>query len=149
MALLNENVQNQVRQALADLTNPVKLVVFTQGEGGAIECTMCSETRQLAEEVAALSDKISIETLDFVKDEKIAEAYQVDKIPAIAVVADGPEPKDYGIRLYGIPSGYEFGTFIEDIRMISRGTTDLSVKTREELKKLNKPVHIQVLVTPT
>lgn len=149
MALLNENVQKQVRQALADLTDPVKLVVFTQGEGGAIECTMCTETRQLAEEVAALSDKINIETLDFVKDEKTAESLQVDKIPAIAVISDGPQPKDYGIRLYGIPSGYEFGTLIEDIRMVSRKKSDLSPKTVQELKKLDKPVHIQVLVTPT
>lgn len=149
MALLNENVQKQVRQALADLTDPVKLVVFTQGEGGAIECTMCTETRQLAEEVAALSDKINIETLDFVKDEKTAESLQVDKIPAIAVMSDGPQPKDYGIRLYGIPSGYEFGTLIEDIRMVSRKKSDLSPKTVQELKKLDKPVHIQVLVTPT
>lgn len=149
MALLNENVQKQVRQALADLTDPVKLVVFTQGEGGAIECTMCTETRQLAEEVAALSDKINIEILDFVKDEKTAESLQVDKIPAIAVMSDGPQPKDYGIRLYGIPSGYEFGTLIEDIRMVSRKKSDLSPKTVQELKKLDKPVHIQVLVTPT
>lgn len=149
MALLNENVQKQVRQALADLTDPVKLVVFTQGEGGAIECTMCTETRQLADEVAALSDKIHIEILDFVKDEKTAESLQVDKIPAIAVISDGPQPKDYGIRLYGIPSGYEFGTLIEDIRMVSRKKSDLSPKTVQELKKLDKPVHIQVLVTPT
>ena len=39
--------------------------------------------------------------------EKAAE-FQVDKAPAI-VVMNG---KDYGIRYYGIPSGYEFGSLI-------------------------------------
>lgn len=56
MPLLSPHVQAQVRAALAEMQSPVKLLMFTQGEGGAIECQFCGETRQLAEELAALSD---------------------------------------------------------------------------------------------
>ena len=57
--------------------------------------------------------------------------------------------KDYGIRLYGIPSGYEFGTLIEDIRMVSSGESGLAPATRETVAKVQDPVHIQVFSTPT
>ncbi len=149
MSLLNADIQKQVRQAFAGMTEPVKLVLFTQGEGGALECETCAETRQLAEEVAALSDKISVEVRDFVADQAAAEQYGVDKIPAMVPLRDGPEPKDYGIRFYGVPSGYEFGSFIEAINMVSRGEATLGEKTKKELARLTKPVHIQVYITPT
>ena len=123
------------------LVNPVRLVMFTQ----EFECQYCRETRQLVEEVAALSDKVDAEVYDFVLDKKKAEEYSVDKIPAIAVVGT----KDYGLRYYGIPSGYEFTSLIEDIIAVSQGDSGLPAPTREALAQLSKPVHIQVFVTPT
>ena len=154
MALINETIQNQIRQVFAGLQGPVKLLMFSQGSGRlppdgvpTIECQMCSDTRLLIEEVAELSDKISVEVHDFVDDEELAKQYRVDKIPAIAILGEGD--KDYGIRLYGIPSGYEFSSLIEDILLVSRGTHNLNPETMEALGRLNKPVHIQVYVTPT
>lgn len=149
MTLLNEEIRAQVRAVLTDMNGPVRLVVFTQGEGGAFECAMCRETVQLIEEVAAESEKIDFEVRDFVADAGIAETFGVDKIPAVAVLRGGDEPCDYGIRLYGIPSGYEFSTLIEDILMVSKGEPGLSARTLEELATLTGPVNIQVFVTPT
>lgn len=148
MSLLNDQTQKQIRQAFEAMTGPVKIVIFTQDDN-ALECEYCVETRQIVEEVAALSDKISAEVHDFVRDAQLAGQYGIDKIPAIAILADGPTPKDYGIRLYGIPSGYEFSTLIEDMLMVSQQRTGLNAKTLEELKRLTKPVNIQVYVTPT
>jgi glutaredoxin-like protein len=145
MSLLNEKIQDQVREEFAGLVHPVKMVLFTQ----EMECLYCKETRQLVEEVSALSDKISVEIYDFAKDKAVAEQYQVDKIPAVAIVADGAEPQDYGIRLYGIPSGYEFSTLIQDIVMVSKGDSGLSQATRDQLAALTQPLHLQVFVTPT
>lgn len=149
MALLNDKVQQQVREALAAMTAPVKVVIFTQGEGGALECEMCTETRQIVDEVAAQSDKISVEVRDFVGDAELAQRYGIDKIPAMAILRDGDQPIDYGIRLYGVPSGYEFSTLIEDLLMVSRGEHGLSAATVKELERLLEPVRIQVYVTPT
>jgi glutaredoxin-like protein len=149
MALLNTDIKTQLEGMFAELSAPVKLVVFTQGEGGAIECSMCTETRQLVEEVAELSDKLEVQVFDFVRDENLAKEYQVDKIPAVVVLANGDKEKDYGVRLYGIPSGYEFGSLIEDILLVSSGNHNLSKQTLRELEKLDRPVHIQVYVTPT
>ena len=58
-----------------------------------------------------MSDKINVETHDFVKDQELAKQYGVDKIPAMVIAG----PESHGIKFFGIPSGYEFSTLIEDI----------------------------------
>ena len=149
MPLMDDKVRKQVQTALADMQHPVRMIMFTQGEGGALECEYCGETRSLAEEVAALSDKITLEVRDFQGDAELAQKYGVDKIPALVLLADGEPPTDHGVKLYGVPAGYEFSTFIEDLRMLGSGQVTLSAETREALGRLTKPVHIQVFVTPT
>jgi glutaredoxin-like protein len=149
MALMDERVRTQVRSALADLPRPVKLLMFTQGEGGALECDYCGDTRQLLEELAGLSGKLTLDVRDFQRDEPDAKTYGIDKIPAVALLADGDAPKDYGIRLYGVPAGYEFSSLIESIRLVSRGNAGLSADTLQKIAQIKQPVHIQVFVTPT
>ncbi len=145
MAIINAAIQEQVRAALADLDEPVKVIVFTQ----AAECDYCAETRQLAEEVAAFSDKITVEARDLAADAEVAQAYAVDKAPAMVIARAAAPPTHAGIRLYGIPAGYEFATFIEAIRLVSRGEAGLSPASLSVLKRLEQPLRIQVFVTPS
>jgi glutaredoxin-like protein len=123
------------------LEKPVKIVMFTQ----EIECKFCSDTRQLAQEIATLNDKITAEVYDFVADAAKAEELSIDKIPALAIIGE----KDYGVRIYGIPYGYELQTLIEAVINVSRGKTDLSDKTKAILSDVKTPVHIQVFVSLT
>lgn len=95
--------------------------------------------------VAALSGKLSFEVYDFVADEDQARKYHVDKIPATVIVGD----KDYGIRFFGIPSGYEFGSVISAIAMVSKRESGLTAETKKKLATLTKPLHLEVFVTPT
>jgi glutaredoxin-like protein len=141
MALLDEAVKDEIRKRFADLADPVKIINFTQ----TIECTYCGETRQIMEEVAALSDKINLEVYNFIEDKDRAEAYGIDKIPATIIQGD----KDVGIRFYGIPSGYEFVTLLDDIAMVSKKSSGLSEASKEQLATLTSPIHIQVFITPT
>jgi glutaredoxin-like protein len=149
MALLKEEDRQHLIKEFEALKNPVKLLMFTQ----ELECQYCRETRMIAEEIAELSDSISLEVYNFVTDKEVAEQYDIDKIPAIAVLGDGDESedesKDYGIRYYGIPSGYEFSSLIEDLMMVSQGESGLSEATKAQIADLTEPVHIQVFVTPT
>ena len=147
MPLISEKDAEFLRKEFeTNLVEPVKLVMFTQ----EFECQFCTETRQIVEEVAALSDKVEAEIRDFVADKDVAERYRIDKIPAIAVVqsGDGGE-KDYGVRFYGIPSGYEFTSIIEDIVDVSKGDSGLQPKSREAVAAITEPVHFQVFITPT
>lgn len=145
MGLLREEDREQLKNEFAGLEADVKLVVFTQ----EYECQYCRETRELAEEVGGLSDRIEVDIYDLVEDEDVAEDFNVDKIPALAVMRGGANPKDYGIRYFGIPSGYEFATLIEDIKMVASGESGLSAETKAKVATLTSPVHMQVFVTPT
>ena len=145
MALLKEEDRQHLIKEFEALQNPVKLLMFTQ----EFECQYCQETRMIAEEVAELSDLISVEVYDFVADKEVVEQYDIDKIPAIAVLQGGDEPQDYGIRYFGIPSGYEFSSIIEDVMMVSQGESGLSEETKARVAELKEPVHFQVFVTPT
>jgi len=148
MGVLEEKVKEEVKGMFKGLKEPVKLIVFTQ-DGlitvPGLECRTCKDNRQLIEEVASLSEKISIEVYDFVKDKDKVEQYKIDKIPATIIEAQ----KDYGIRIYGLPAGYEFPTLLNAIKVVSTTNSELSNETKEKLKTLSKPVHIQVFVTLT
>lgn len=129
------------KEFAAKLVHPVKLVMVTQ----EFECDFCKETRQIVEELAELSDKITAEVYDFVADKEKIAAYNIARIPAIAVIGE----KDYGIRFYGIPSGYEFSSLVESIMMVSRRESGLKDATKKALAELKQDLHIQVFVTPT
>jgi glutaredoxin-like protein len=141
MAVIQEKDKAAIEKRLAELKEPVTIVNFTQ----ELECQYCRETRQLMEELADLSDKLSVEVYNFVTDKEMVEKYRVDKIPATVLVGE----KDYGIRYYGIPTGYEFATLLEDLITVSRRDSGLSAESRQKLKELKDPLHIQVFVTPT
>lgn len=145
MPLIGEKDRKMLRQEFAQMTEPVRLIVFTQDR----ECQYCKETRQIAQELTELSDKLSLEVYDFLADKEQVESFRIDKIPAIAVVRAGAHPKDYGIRFYGIPSGYEFGTLVEDILMVSAGQSGLTDQTKKAVASIRTPAHLQVFVTPT
>lgn len=144
MALIKDKDAKAVQERLAKLPGPVTLAVFTQ----EFECDLCRETRELAQEVAALSGgKVKVEVFDLVRDKAKADSLRIDKIPAIAVLGAGGE--DRGIRFYGIPAGYEFVSLLETIDMISKGDSGLGPASREKLKALAGPLDLQVFVTPT
>ena len=145
MSLLDNDTRNQLTEMFQSLSKPVKMVVFTQ----EMECQYCKETREIAEELAALSDKISLEVYDFVADNDLAQQHGVDKIPATVILEGGNTGKDYGIRYFGIPSGYEFSSLIHDVMMVSEGDPQLSQEMLDWLAELETPVHLQVFVTPT
>jgi len=140
---MDQDTQTQVRELLTAVQSPVTLHMFTQ----EFECGYCKETRQILEEVAELSDQVSLQVSDLVEDKDLADSFRINKIPAVAVL--GEDGKDYGIRFYGIPSGYEFTSLLEAIILVGSGAVSLSDKARAFLEGLEEPLHLQVFVTPT
>jgi len=142
MGLIPEEHKQHLKEEFEkNLKDDIRIVVFTQEN----ECPLCKQARELAEEVGAFSNKIKVKVYDFVKDSEKAKEYQIDKVPAIAVLGK----KDYGIRFYGLAYGYEFRPFTESIINVSRGATNLSEETKKKLASIEKPVHIQVFVSLT
>lgn len=144
--LLNDNVKQQIRDVFAQLKEPVHILFFSSREN----CDYCDDTRQLIGEVVALSDKLSLGVHDLQADASLAAQYHADKTPTLVIAAkDGETVTDYGVRISGIPSGHDFTALIQDIILVSSRESGLSQATRDFLKTINKPVHLQVFVTPT
>jgi alkyl hydroperoxide reductase subunit AhpF len=144
--LLNDQVVEQIKQAFAQVKEPVQILFF----GSKTNCDYCGEARQLMEEVVAIHDNLNLTVYDLQENADLAAQYNVDKTPAILIAAkNGTEVVDLGIQFSGIPAGHEFGTFINDILLVSRRDSGLSPQTRAFLQGLEKPLHLQVFVTPT
>ena len=141
MSMILESNISEIRERLNAMVEPVRLVHFTQ----ELNLEYGREARQLLEELAAVSAKLSLEVYNFLLDkEKIAE-YAVDKVPATAI----RNGRDYGIRFYGITAGYEFSSLLDSILAVSKGDSGLNLETRQILAALTQPVHLEVFVTPT
>ena len=132
-----------------ELVSRVRMDFFTQKKTSFFvrhrqPCQYCKPTRQMLEELAALTDKISLRQHIFEEDEEAVAQYQVERIPAIVLHVGDRR----WLKYYGSPGGHEFVPLVETIVDISRGTNHLSDKTRKRLRKLKKDARIQVFVTP-
>lgn len=142
MALIADDVASQLKEEFAALVNPVRLAVFSQ----ALADPESEQVKRLVEELGALDPRLTAESYNFILDTEKVAALRIARIPAIAILG---ADKDYGIRMYGLPSGYEFGTLVDTILDVSRGESGLGAETRQALAGLDRPVHLQVFSTPT
>lgn len=146
--LIDDNIKSQVKEVFQDLKNPVQIAFFGDTKN---HCEYCDETEDLVKQVASLrEDLLKFHSYDLQKDAELAAKYRIDKAPGIVLLGkDGDETIDYGIRFAGIPAGHEFTSLINDILVVSSRDSGLTAETRKLLEKLEKPVHLQVFVTPS
>ena len=148
-ALIPDQEKAQLKRTFRkDLKAEVNLRLFTQRPSPIAvpgrECKYCLQTQQMLEELAALSPKVHLETVDVYAQPDLARDEGITRVPAIAFgIKGGPK-----LRFFGIPLGHQLAVIVENIRTISRGVSPLSMETRKKLRRINQPVHIQVFVTP-
>ncbi len=131
-----------------ELTNPVSMRLFVQDPNQPGDCMYCSETEQLCRELAELSDKIELTvSSNAASEQEQIQKYGIERVPAL--ILEKVAGTDSGVRFYGIPSGYEFATLIEDISLLSSGETKLSPDLTLQVAAVQKDVTIKVFVTPS
>ncbi|HEV8347626.1 MAG TPA: hypothetical protein VGQ16_13690 [Vicinamibacterales bacterium] len=151
MSLIAPAHQEKLRDAFNEMTSRVRLLFFTQTLG----CETCPQTRQILDELPALSDKISIEEVNFVLDKDKATQYGVERVPAIAVVGEDESKqapgviKDSRIRFLGTPAGYEFMSLVHAVLLVGGRPPSLTDKNRERVMAVTTPLTLQVFTTPT
>ena len=148
MTLLAPAEQDKLRESFKEMTGPVRLLLFTQ----TLDCDPCLQTRQILDELPALSDKVTIEEVNFILDKDRAAQYQVDRVPAIAVLgqdAAGQPTKDSRIRFLGTPAGYEFISLVQALLLVGGAGSSLTDDNRKRIAAVDTPVTMQVFTTPT
>lgn len=144
MPLLPERDREAVRARLAGLTRQVTLLFFTQTIGGPETALV---TRQILNEVAELSERVSVEEVNFVLERDRAAQYGVEQLPAIVLLADGTDTR---MRFLGAPAGYEFLSLIDAVLLAGSGDSGLTAESRELIAThVSAAQEIRVFVTPT
>jgi glutaredoxin-like protein len=141
MSILDDDDRQEVQGVLEDLTEPIEIHVFTEDD-----CQYCEETVALVEDVESLNDNIEVGVHDM--DDPLAAELGADVYDGGPVTVVTREDIS-GVRFFGIPSGQEFSSFLQDLITVSTGETGLDDSIRQELAEIEEPVDITVFVTPT
>ena len=121
--VLNRASKKEAENRFSALRKQVVIHVFTH----RFEDSLCRETRQLAEELAESSSRITVEINDALESGDLLRKYRVDSIPAMVVTGkDAPE-----CRIYGIPLAYAFPVLLDAVALV--GT---SIEPKPELVEL-------------
>ena len=141
MGYLRETIKNTLTSRFQkELDERVEIIVF-RGDN----CEYCKVTEEMLRELSKLHSLINFESYD--NNDKIAKKYNIQYVPTV-IITDGEK---YGnrIRYIGAPMGYEFTSLVEDIIDVSRRTAEVDDETKEKLNIIDKPIKIEVFVTPT
>ena len=147
MSLLSPADQEKLREAFSEMTRPVRLLFFTQ----TLDCETCLTARQILDELPLLSDNIAIEEINVVIDADRAKRFGIDRAPAVVPVWQDEQgvEQDSRIRFLGAPSGYEFISLVQAVRLVGGVTSSLTEASLARLASVDRPVTMQVFTTPT
>jgi len=137
--LWDEETGAQIAEVLAGMVEPVRLLLFVGDD-----CEACETQRQLLEETAALSEKVTLEVLTPEVQDAVAE-FDVARFPATVPLGD----KDRGIRFYGLTGGQEYASLLQTLVMLSTGRSGLEPELEALVAALDSAVQLQVFITLT
>jgi glutaredoxin-like protein len=144
MALLSEADRQTVSTQLSALEHAVTILFFTRTIG-APESTLVA--RQIVDELASLSDRVTVEEVNVVLDKDRAAGFGIDDIPALVLLRNG---EDSRIRFLGAPAGYEFMSLVDAVLLAGTSDSGLSPETRTAIaERVHEPLELLVFVTPT
>lgn len=146
MPLLSEKDAKYLKKTFEEqLKNPVKVMVFVDDSS---ECEYCDLTRQVLEELSMIDGKIQLSVHHVEKEPELVKIHKVEMTPAIILL--DVNNQDTGIRFYGVPSGHEFSSLIQDIIAVSNNKPLFFNENQiAQIKSIESPVRIRVFVTPT
>lgn len=138
--LFNEEVEKQLKEVLANMINPITILMFTDGD-----CLTCKETKQLLTEVADLNSKISLEIKE-IKDASLeVKQFEIELVPSFVIL--DMKKKYQGVKFNGIPAGHEINSLVSAILEMSGLQIGVDKSLIKRIKKINKPVNIKVFIT--
>lgn len=145
MGFISEADSVELRKELGQIKEDLHLHFFSSKNEKI--CPLCEQTREILTEVQALSDKIELIEHDFDADPETAKKFNVEKLPAIVLTKT--DDVNMGIRWFGIPAGHEFMSLIFALIDVGSDQIEIPDWAVDKIKEIDKPVHIQVFVTPT
>lgn len=136
--IMDEETKKQVEEILSQMKEEVNIIYVES------DSPLNSQIKQILEELCDLSNKLKLKT--YKKEDKETKILGIRESPAIVLLGKNIKGK---IIYYGIPSGYEFATFLDTIVRASNNNHGLSLKAKNFLDSLKDNLRMSVFVTPT
>src|ERR1051326_5799920 len=95
MSLISPADQERLKTTFGEMLRPVRLLFFTQTLG----CETCLQTKQILDELPALSGNITVEEVNFILEPDRAKAYEIDRVPAVAIVGQDDRSEEHTSEL--------------------------------------------------
>jgi glutaredoxin-like protein len=146
---LDDNLRAQLVEAFEPLRQGVEMVVYTASRiqvPGAEAPGEEASTLKLLREVAEVSEHLSVHEVSLGAD-AAAAARGITRAPTILFREAGSDR--HNLRFIGLPSGYEFQTLVEALRMLGSGEGGLGEESAAKVSGIDKPIRMQAFVTPT
>ncbi|MDK2849973.1 MAG: hypothetical protein PWP03_112 [Candidatus Woesearchaeota archaeon] len=141
MAILNEEIKSQVKELLSGLDDQVTITLVKKAS------PYLADIEGLVDEIAPLSEKVVLEKVEF--NDEAKQKFGIEDGPALVISSENVKGR---ITYFGLPSGYEFGAFIEAIRLAGSKNVDMDSKLKqfvEDVEAKDKDVLLEVFVTPS
>lgn len=129
--LFSEDIVSQLNTLFSRMERPLKLRLYLDSR------PVSAELRAYMESMASLTDKLTVEEAD--------TSDGAEDLPCVRVLlADGT---DTGLAFHGVPGGHEFTSFVLGLYNASGPGQTLDAAEEERIRRLDKPVHMQILVS--
>ncbi len=129
--ILSSVIRDQLTGLFGKLEQSICLELFLDGR------SISKELEELMEEVASLSDKLSVSVAD--------RNASSDRAPYVRILLE--DGSDTGLAFHGVPGGHEFTSFVLGIYNASGPGQTLEPEVRSAICAIEKPTHIMVLVS--
>ena len=140
MALLDENMINQLKEVFKRIEKEIKIVNFVSESNDKSR-----ELQSFLDEFGVVSDKIIIESVDYDSNKEKVLEFGIEKLPALAFVdSNGIQTKG---KFHGIPGGHEINSFVITVLNTAGVGKEFDTATLERLNAINKNVNLKVFVT--
>ena len=143
MKIFSDEISKELKAMLGEIPKQVNLAFF----GAETNCRSCKDTERFVREFAELHDQMAVEVFDIDKHESLAKELGIDKVPSLVILDENK--KDYGMRFFGIPAGYEIHSLVSAVKELGGIDAELPKEIEERIAALDKETHIKVFVTPT
>ena len=136
----------QIRQQFAAIEGPLKLEYYHQSPRrvvvpGRPEKPSCALAKELYEEIAELSDHISLTVYEYEESAEQAKRRDIVDVPCVLVRGELNRP----LRFYGAPNGHLLVAMIRAMVLASTRQAKPSVQMKRALGKLRRPTRLRLL----
>lgn len=140
MKLFSPELEGQLQEVFNEMKAPISLVHFTKA--GAYTA---DETKQYMEEIAALSERIQLQVVDFDASPELVSQYGIEMAPSTIFLNEKGQYE--GVKFNGIPAGHEINSFVSAILEVSGAGEEAPEELKAYLEGLKQPVNIKVFIT--